>query len=342
MSPLLKNRMQVRRLATELGLAAVGDPVRAILGHCERQIRDVLREFPHCVTPALLLPALANKLGTVFEIVRTDADLRRLKARFVSEGELGFARIEEELDEHTYGITLRRFQCKFWEPEFVSVIDCRGEKAHRENYTKWHELGHLLILTGEGRASFRRTHCSPDVSKDPEESMVDVIAGTFAFFPEMVRPLAQGPVSFELVESIRQQLSPEASRQSALIGIVKAWPTPCLLVHAELGLRKSDKRKLQQGSFGFEPEPEFSLRAVHVTQSEPARQTGFFIFPNMRVPQQSIIFSVFSDGTGQAEAVEDLDFWESSDGARLKSQPVLVKVRFAWNSVEALIYPLSL
>jgi hypothetical protein len=77
-----------------------------------------------------------------------------------------------------------------------------------------------------------------------------------------------------------------------------------------------------------------------VTQSESARQTGFFIFPNMRVPQQSIIFSIFSDGSGQAEATEDLDLWESSDGARLKSQPVLVRARFGWNAVEALITPL--
>jgi hypothetical protein len=99
------------------------------------------------------------------------------------------------------------------------------------------------------------------VSKAPEESLVDVIAGAFAFFPEMVRPLARNPVSFELIERIREQLSPQASRQSALIGIVKAWPTPCLLVHAELGLRRNEKRKLQQGSFGFEPQPEFYLRA---------------------------------------------------------------------------------
>lgn len=339
MSPLLKNRLQVRTLAVELGLDASEDPVRAILAYCERRIRDVLREFPHCVTPALLLPALANKLGTMFEIVRTDADLRRLKARYVSEGELGFARLENELDERTYGITLRRLQRKFWEPEFVSVIDCRGEKAYRENYTKWHELGHLLILTDNSRTAFRRTHCSILDIKDPEESLVDVIAGAFAFFPEMVHALAHGPISFPLIEAIREQLSPQASRQSALIGIVKAWPTSCLLVHAELGLRRQEQRKLQQGSFGFEPQPELSLRAVYVTQSESARQTRFYIFPNMRVPQKSIIHRVFADETSCVEAVENLDWWESSDGKRLNSRTIVVKVRRAWNSVEALILP---
>lgn len=245
--------------------------------------------------------------------------------------------MERELDDQTYGITLRRLQRKLWEAEFVSVIDCRGEKVHRENYTKWHELGHLLILTDQNRNSFRRTHCSLAEIKDPEESLVDIIAGAFAFFPEMVRAHARGPISFELVEEIRQLLSPQASRQSALIGIVKGWSTPCLLVHAELGLRKADKRKLAQGSFDFNDLPELQLRAVHVTQSEAARQTGLSIFPNMRVPEESVIYRVFSDGAGELEAEEDLSWWESSDGSRLKAEPVLVKARFAWNSVEALI-----
>jgi hypothetical protein len=53
----------------------------------------------------------------------------------------------------------------------------------------------------------------------------------------MVQPYIDGSVSFELIEEIRQKVSPEASRQSALIGIVRAWPTPCLLVRGELGVK---------------------------------------------------------------------------------------------------------
>src|SRR5690606_15344170 len=108
------------------------------------------------------------------------------------------------------------------------LIDCRGDKRFRSYYTKWHELGHLLILTDQMRLSFRRTHVVRD-EKDPEEMMVDVIAGTFGYFKDIVRPVTSGPVSWESIEAVRTRLCPESSRQAAVIGIVKSWPVPALL-----------------------------------------------------------------------------------------------------------------
>src|ERR1035441_6851450 len=90
---------------------------------------------------------------------------------------------------------------------FVSVIDCRGEKRFRSYYTKWHELGHLLILTDQMRLTFRRTHFGLE-DKDPEEALVDVIAGAFGFLPDIVRPLAKGQPSFDGIEDIRIHLCP--------------------------------------------------------------------------------------------------------------------------------------
>jgi hypothetical protein len=226
-----------------------------------------------------------------------------------------------------------------WEPYFVSVIDCRGEKAYRENYAKWHEIGHLLILTDDGRAAFRRTHCSEAELRDPEESLVELIAGTFAFWPEMIRAHVTGDASFELIEVIRQKVCPEASRQSAFIGIVKAWPTPCMLVRAELGPRKNERRQIEQGSFDFQEAPVAVLRAVNVSQSDEARKQKFQIFPNMRVPDESVIHRVFEAGAGAEGAVEDLSWWESSDGTRLPPKKVMVSARYSWNGVDALIAP---
>jgi hypothetical protein len=186
--------------------------VRAILAFCERRIRAILQEFPHCTTPALLLEALANKLRTIFVIIRTDTELHQIRNKYVSQGDTGFASLEEELCEGVYEITIRRAQRKFWEPEFVSIIDCRGDKAARSYYTKWHEIGHLLITPDGSHESFRRTHCEDVDLKDPIESIVDVIAGAFGFFPDMVRENVTGTASFELIEAIRQRLCPEASR----------------------------------------------------------------------------------------------------------------------------------
>jgi len=338
MSPL-KSTKRIRNLAIELGLGAYADALRAILVHCEKQVRAVLQEFPHCVTPGQLLDALANKLGTHFEVVRTDAELHRLQKRCLAQREKSFVSLEEELRHpDVYGITIKLKQRELWEPDFVSVIDCRGDKACKENYTKWHEIGHLLILTDNSRTTFRRTHCGTD-PQDPEEALVEMIAGKFAFWFEMIRQHISGPASFELIERIRQKVSPEASRQSALIGIVKAWPDPLLLVRAELGRRKSEERALQQGTFGFNEVPQPVLRAVHVTASETAKDRGFTIHPNMRIPERSVIYRTFGAGSGSEVAVEDLSFWESSDGTRLPPAKVSVSARFNWNGVDALIAP---
>jgi hypothetical protein len=339
MSPFLRNSFEVRKIAADLGLDCRGDPVRAILRHCEDQVSDVRHQFPHCVTPAQLLQALANKLGTRFAVVKSDVELRQLRKQQVDKGESGFATLELELEGKTYGITIRRLQRQMWEPEFISVIDCRGEKSHAENYTKWHEIGHLLILGDSTRSSFRRTHCSGPGLKPPEEALVDVIAGMFAFLPEMVQPHVDGSISFELIEEIRQKLSPEASRQSALIGIVRAWPTPCLLVRAELGLRKGEQRKLQQATFDFQQSPVPSLRAVRITASGAAKEEGFSIFPNMRVPTASVIHRVFESESGEAEAVENLDSWESREGGKLPPRRVTIKARYAFEGVDALVAP---
>jgi hypothetical protein len=187
MSPRLKSRNQIRKLARDLGLGKPSDPLRAIVDWCERRVQTILKEFPHCTRADQLLEVLANKLGTEFQVVRTDAQLRQLQHHYVSEGEKAFARLEEEFTDDVYGITFRRTRRKFWEPEFVSVIDSRGEKGHLQYYTKSHEVGHLLILPDVTRASFERTHWADADLKDNEESLVDIVAGRFGFSSSLKR-----------------------------------------------------------------------------------------------------------------------------------------------------------
>ena len=218
-------------------------------------------------------------------------------------------------------------------------IDCRGEKKFRSYYTKWHELGHLLILTDQMRLTFRRTHFGLD-DKDPEEILVDVIAGSFGFLPDLIRPIANGKPSFDQIENIRMQLCAEASQQSSLIGIAKAWPTPCILLQAQMSLKRGERRQLAQGDFGFHDGPREMLRAVQVTSNDAARAANLVIFPNMRVPDCSIIKKVFAGEVAQGEATEDLSWWESSDGGCLPNAQVLVHARSGWDGVHALITPI--
>ena len=188
------------------------------------------------------------------------------------------------------------------------------------------------------RLTFRRTHFGLD-DKDPEEALVDVIAGSFGFLPEMIQPLAKGQPSFDRIEEIRTQLCPEASQQASLIGLTKAWPKPCILLQAQMALKRGERRELAQGTLGFQDRPKEVLRAVQVTPNDAARAANFVIFPNMRIPERSIIRKAFTGKAIGDEAVEDLAWWESSDGTRLPSASISVQARSCWDGVRALIVP---
>ena len=153
------------------------------------------------------------------------------------------------------------------------------------------------------RLAFKRTHRTEILS--PEESLMDIIAGKFAFYAPVIRRHANGSISFEAIENLRQQICPEASKQSSVIGIMEAWPSPCLLVTAEMGLRKGEQAGLNQGNFGFTKGPVSKLRATRVKANDEARRVGLKIFENMRVPERSVIFRVHSDDLSYGDQPEE-------------------------------------
>jgi hypothetical protein len=339
MSPgALRNNYKIHALASDLGIKRSGDPIREIVRFCEKQIRRFLRDFPDCKTLSQLLEVSASKLGTKFEEIHTNDELEEVRGRYLRQGERAFASLHEELSANVFGVTFKRLSRRPWELPYVSVIDCRGEKEFRSYYTKWHELGHLLILTDQMRLAFRRTHFGL-AEKDPEEALVDVVAGAFGFLPDLIRPLAKGAPSFDGIENIRIKLCPEASQQASLIGIVRAWPTPCILLQAQLGLKRGERRGLAQGTLDFVDGPKEMLRAVQVMPNEPARDASLSIFPNMRIPERSIIYRVFLGEQTDGQAVEDLSWWASSDGSCLPSARVFVQARSGWDGVRAIIIP---
>jgi hypothetical protein len=338
MTPKLKNNLTIQRLAADLSLRHSPDPVRAIVDYCHRKVRLFLRDYPSCPNTTELLKLVANKLGTIFVEVSTDADLARIKKDYVAKGDSAFVSLEQELSDDTFGVTLKRQQHNpKWEQPYVSIIDCRGTKRLKAYFTKWHEIGHLLILTDQTRLVFKRTHALHE-PKSPEESLVDIIAGSFAYYPEMVRPLASGRISFEAVEAVRQTLSPDGSFHSALIGIANAWPSACILVEARMAPRKSDV-DYRQDAFDFKTQPDTALRAVHISGNEAARTLGIKMFPHWRVPELSVISRVFQMREGTLEGNENLDWWETSGGKKLKSQRIAVSARWVGDAVYALIIP---
>jgi hypothetical protein len=174
---------------------------------------------------------------------------------------------------------------------------------------------------------------------DPEESLMDIIAGHFGFYPPIARKFMNGEISFNAIERLREQLCPEASLQSSLINFVRCWNHPCILLRAELALKKGEEAQLCQGHFDFLDAPQSALRAVQISPNDLARERPFTIHENMRVPERSIISRVFSKAALYDEAEECLSWWEASNGTRLPQCAVKVKARRSGQSAEALVMP---
>lgn len=336
----LKDSPVIWKLAKDLGIKSITDPVNDILNFCDKKVRSFLREFPECSTLSEFLEVAAAKVGTTFVEVRSDGELDAVQKRYVVKGEAIFATLNEELRGEVFGITIRLQKREPWEKEFISIIDCRGEKAARSYFTKWHEIAHLLSLTDQLRLQFRRTqHASP--AQDPEEAMIDIIAGKFGFYEHFISKYAKRNISFDIIEELCSELCPESSYQAALIGFIKAWPKPCLLLYCNPSLKKSEQAMLSQRSFDFAVPPAPSLRAVKVTPSISAISTGFRVHQNMRVPESSIIHSVFYGDSDFAEAEENLSLWETSSGSRLPDCVVIVGAKKYSEGVYAIISPLN-
>ncbi|MBA2335594.1 MAG: hypothetical protein H0V90_11755 [Blastocatellia bacterium] len=327
--------LQIFRLAGDLGIKSPGAPTEAILGYCDGQIRAILKEVGPCGTLAELLDWVANKVETTFRMIYTDRDLADVKAEFIEKGEAAFVKLESDLGPEVFGITYRRLKRERWEPQFVSVIDCRGEKAPRSYFTKWHEIAHLLTLTSQTRLVFRRTH-SEISSSDPEEGLMDTIAGRFGYYGPIFHPGISDEISFSEIERLRNQLCPESSQLASIINFIKYWPTPCLHVRAELGWNNREKRFLDQGSFSFVERPEPVLRLVKVTPNDAARKPRSPLFKNMRVPASSLLHRIFIEQIDYQEGTESLSGWTERSNATIK-----IKARLTGDGVEALLIPLS-
>lgn len=337
MPPKLATNPQVRTLARDLGLRPADDALRSIVEFARRTMRSYIREIP-CATLSQLLSVAAGKVDTLFVDIHSDEELIRVKERYLREGEVAFADLERQLGPDVFAITFKRLARRPADRQFISVIDCRGEKGPRSYFSKWHEIAHLLTLTSQQRLKFCRSHLPAEL-RDPEEAVMDVIAGNLGFFDEIVRQHMRSALSFDAIANLRERLCPEASMQATFIGFVHAWPQPCLLIEADLALKKRDAAMERLGSLGFDGAAVPELRAVVVISNDAARKTGLFVPRNMRIPEESVIARVVDSDLSSLEAREDLSWWIARDGSSLAEQPVFVRAKRAGRGAHALIVP---
>ena len=336
---------EILELAKELGVSAV-KPVDGILHYCRQQIDCWVAEAGRVADIEALESLVTQRLQTVFEEIRSDADFDRITNNYArAKKDPVFAAMRFRFDDArnpTYGVLVQR---KNAAPDamdrFVAVIDCRGSKLARRFFTRWHEIAHRMTTHADiEEPAYRSEH-------DPLERLMDEIAGHVGFYEPLFQPAyqrasdGQSLLTFGTVEAIIGSAFPAASFQATLFACTRRVTTPVVYLEAALGHKKEVKRRLQTRSLFDDDPPSGELRAVKVIVNQAAQQERFTIPTNMRVPADSVIHRLFeADPLTDGDGEESLSQWESQ-GKRLESRAVVVQARKVPDRVIAIVQPVE-
>ena len=312
----LDQEHDVVALARELGLR--GDPVEAVVRFCEEKIGCWAGDFGGVETVAALEQLVADHLQLVFEEVCSDNDLEQIIAKYVALGEYVFATLRDELGPTTFGLTVKRKRCG---PEsgdkYVAVIDCRGEKATRRFFTRWHEIAHLLVLEKELDAPFadRRTipssgswTRSPAALGSTSRSSAQSSPASTDRLPSNSRLLKRSATPTVTRLASRPRCSPATGRIEIAGGVHRGGD--------EVQGGRGTAASFQAAEVFADDPPVAKLRVGLAVPNQSAIDCDFRVMPNMRVPECSVIHKLHSDATAeQASGEENLGSWEFSDGA---------------------------
>jgi len=342
----LSRSPKIIAMARGLGLSA-DDAAQSILSFCRSRVARMVKSAGPLQMIWDFERIVCGHLNLVIHDVCNDDELREFSLRYArDEGDSKFAALDMELERpDTFGVIYQRnTRNEAGEFQYVAFVDCRGDKALRRFFTRWHEIAHCLTTYEQFEFPFRRTN-TIDIEKDPVEKLMDMIAGELGFSEPLFKPvlkrvLGSGYLSFETAEEVRQQFCPDASFHATLNACVAQVPRPVALLEVGLGLKKDQKRALEDRQLQFlrarAPKP--CLRVLRSMSNAEARNIGLQIYKNWRVPGYSIIAKIFnSDFETDAMAVENLSSWESSDGSSLADLNTLIQVRKVQKRVFAIV-----
>ena len=311
---------ELRRVAEELRLGSSGNFEDMIVEHCLVRLRTWVAA--HGTPPTL--SDLANEFAASLDLriteVRTEDDIDAVLEEVTPVQKAVIGELRTEFGGDTDAFTVRRLDPKPWDRTFWAIINCQGWHEYRRYWSKWHEIVHCLLDGQQLAFAFRRTRRD---RPEPVEALVDRVAATLAFFPDMFEPVVSeeyaraGRFTFDVIDRVRQRIAPDASREAAANACLRYIPSPVWFLQCRMGLKASEVRRLNSPQMSFLPEdpPEDKLRVRHGSSSSSAEGLGIRFHPNMRVPESSIVSLGFRDEWGvPLHRTEALDTWETSSG----------------------------
>jgi hypothetical protein len=311
---------EVRSIAKRLGIPLHGDVEAALIRYAVSRIREWIAAHGQPSDLGELLKNIATSLQLEIVEVRSEDDIDQLLKRIPPSREPVLARVSAELDDRTDAVILQRQHRDSWEMPYLAAINCRGWHGFRRYYSKWHEVVHLLLDGAQLRFAFRKTSVD---KKHPEEILVDKIAGVLAFYPEIFNPVllreigvAGGRLTFDVIERVRDQVAPEASREATLYACLRGCGLPVYFVKARLGYKRSQERQLNDLLASItDPDdaPQPKLRIKDASASAACQKLGIHLHENMEVPESSIVASTFHGEERHVNHGEErLELWRTS------------------------------
>lgn len=347
----LGSHPKVRLRARDLGLNSRGDCLNRLRRHVLHKVEEWVSHVP-VETSGGLLQVVSSFLSLRLVFIRDGTDLESLARDYRAfSPTLRYQLHSEFVRSHTLGYLLKHPDPGAGDLRFIAFIDGRGPRVSRAYFTAWHEVAHLLIqppqLAFEG---FRRV-TEEVIDRDPIESVVDQIAGELAFYRPFVEPVVREEVgdderlTLDAIARVRERSAPEASFSSTANATVRLYMKPAAFVVVRPELKRAEKRRLQSNQLslpdavlGSPPAP--ALRAVSVFANEAAREAGLEIYPNMRIPENSVLCQAYERQlSGSLVQVEAQGCWETSSTGNLSPLPIRIEAARFGPVVYGLVLP---
>ena len=311
---------ELKRVATELSLGSAGNFEDMIVYHCLERLRAWVAAHGTPMTLSALADEFAASLDLTITEVHTEEEIGAVLGKETPVQKAALGDLKAEFRGETDAITVRRLDPKPWHREYWAIINCQGWHGYRRYWSKWHEIVHRLVDGQQLAFAFRRTR---QHRPEPGEVLVDHVAATLAFFPDLFEPVVreeytrEGRFTFDVIDRVRERIAPDASREATANACLRYVPSPVWFLQCHMGLKVSEARRLNSPQTSFFPQepPEDKLRVRHGSYSPSAEDLGIRFHPNMRVPESSIVTLGFRDEWGEPkEGIEALDAWETSSG----------------------------
>jgi len=332
----LKETPQVQDIAKRLGVQSRDDPVSEIVNYAVARVEDFADPFDISTLDGFTRLVAAH-VDVKIEHICSDEDVDTMVVHFgqVDEVKGAFIRDEFLTVGGTEGLLLQNPYrgIKPGARRYVALIDVRGKQRNRAYFTTWHELAHLLIIpSGEPYAPKRRSPSEEKKQVDPEECLVDMIAGKLAFYEPLFGPMLEhavseeGGMNFNAIERVAGEASTgtvTASLWATARAGIQILGCPACLLEVARRHKASVNRHLQKAAgdlFGHKPQRELRINQC-IYNNEARTLGGIELRKNMRVPKRSVLTNTHYDIQGRysCQNIENQSWWETSADGTLSA-----------------------